>query len=267
MKTIIHCLAGLALLTGCASTLAPAARSADDSTRGISKEEPAGQPARPLAATSDLDLKGAAVRHLPELGVLVFEVEVDGIAGRTTPKAAGGLDGAPVLGYVFPTSLNGAEVGFGAAEGIVALAVTSHPDFDDTPLFDEDADLNFANDGGIWHPHWVLLGEDKRVPGGLSVRQFDPEDSSVQLPPTNPGMPMYMDSPGFGVTMSGDTLRVVVPLYRVSNQTQFKFDAVSAYMQVNGSDMGRPMLGVYEVYDVLSGDLSLPYSVSVGLRN
>jgi len=41
----------------------------------------------------------------------------------------------------------------------------------------------------------------------------------------------------------------------------FKFDAVTAYMQVNQSDENRPMLGVYKVYDVLSDDLSLPYSV------
>lgn len=224
-----------------------------------------GMPVRPIEKTRDLDLKSAAVRHLPELGVLVFEIQVAGMAGRTVPKPAGGTDGAPVLGYVFPTSLSSSDVGFGDAEGIVALAVTSHPDFDDTPLFDEDADRDYGNDGVIWHPHWVLLGEDKRVPGGLSVRQFDPEDPTVQLPPTNPGMPMYMDSPGFGVTMMGDALRVVVPLFRVSNTTQFNFDAVAAYMQVNASDPGRPMLGVYEVYGVLSGDLSLPYSVTEGM--
>jgi len=37
---------------------------------------------------------------------------------------------------------------------------------------------------------------------------------------------------------------------------------VTAYMEVNTSDDARPMLGVYEVYDVLSGDLSLPYGVA-----
>ena len=38
----------------------------------------------------------------------------------------------------------------------------------------------------------------------------------------------------------------------------FQYDAVTAYMQVNGSDEARPTLGVYKVYSVLSGDLSLP---------
>lgn len=102
--------------------------------------------------------------------------------------------------------------------------------------------------------------------GGLSVRQFERGDETVTLPPTNPGMPMYMDSPGFGVVWKGDTLRVVVPEHRVSNTLEFNFDAVAAYMQVNASDESRPLLGVYEVYDVLSGDLSLPYSVTKGME-
>jgi hypothetical protein len=40
--------------------------------------------------------------------------------------------------------------------GILALAVTAHPDFDDTPLFDENADGDPANDGKSWHSHWVV---------------------------------------------------------------------------------------------------------------
>ena len=48
---------------------------------------------------------------------------------------------------------------------------------------------------------------------------------------------------------------------RVNDVTDFNFDAVTAYMEVNTSDGNRPLLGVYQVYDVSSGDLSLPYSV------
>lgn len=81
------------------------------------------------------------------------------------------------------------------------------------------------------------------------------------LPQTNPGMPMYMDSPGFGVWMRDDRLKVTVPLYRTRGKKDFKFDAVAVYMEVNASDDTRPMLGVYKVYSVASGDLSLPYSV------
>ncbi len=215
----------------------------------------------PLATSPDLEIHAASVRYLSELDLLVFEQQVQGRAGGTTPRARGQLDGAPVLGYVFPTTLKSDDVGFGEVEGIVALAVTSHPDFDDTPLWDEDNDRDYGNDGVIFHTHWVLLVPESRVPGGLKVRQIAEGDAGAVLPPTNPGMPMYMDSPGFSVVLSGDRLKVLVPAARVSNKIDFRFDAVTAYMQVAQSG-DRPLLGVYKVYGVLSGDLSLPYSVS-----
>ncbi len=213
-------------------------------------------------ASADLKIIHTSVILDDRLDQLVFSIEVEGQAGASVPKAVGQMDGAPVLGYVFPTSLKATDVGFSATEGIVALALTSHPDFDDTPLWDEDNDSDYANDGVIWHPHWVVLIEDKRVAGGLAVKQFKSDNKEVSLPPTNPGMPMYMDSPGFPVITRGNTMRVVVPLFRMNHQTNFKFDAVAAYMQVNGSKSDLPMLGVYKVYSVASGNLSLPYQVS-----
>lgn len=213
-------------------------------------------------ASADLKITNASVMLDNRLDQLVFSIEVEGQAGASVPKAVGQLDGAPVLGYVFPTSLKATDVGFSATEGIVALALTSHPDFDDTPLWDEDNDRNYTNDGVIWHPHWVVLIEDKRVAGGLAVKQFKPGSKEVSLPPTQPGMPMYMDSPGFPVITKGNTIRVVVPLFRMNHQINFKFDAVTAYMQVNASKSDLPMLGVYTVYSVASGNLSLPYQVS-----
>ncbi len=202
-----------------------------------------------------------AITHHSDLAISVWEIEVLGSAGKTTPKKVGQLDGAPVLVYVFPTSLKSTDVGFSEIEGIVALALTSHPDFDDTPLWDENSDQNFDNDGIIWHPHWVVLHEDKRVAGGLSVKQFKKADHTVVLPPTNPGMPMYMDSPGYAVTTQENTIKVIVPDYRMNHKTDFSFDAVTAFMKVNTSKDNLPMLGVYEVYSVASGDLSLPFRV------
>jgi hypothetical protein len=162
-----------------------------------------------------------------------------------------------VLGYVFPTTLAPADAGFGTTDGILALAATSHPDFDDSPLFDENADGDYNNDGLTWHTHWVVLVKDTRVPGGLAVKEFRKTDAVV-LPPTAPKMPMYMDSPGHPVVTRGRQLRVLVPAHRVRNKREFRFDAVTAYMEVS-HDPRRPMLGVYEVYKVLSGDLSLPF--------
>lgn len=212
--------------------------------------------------SDDLKITGTTVEHDTDLQQLIFSIKVKGNAGASVPEKAGQMDGAPVLGYVFPTNLSATDVGFSKTEGILALALTSHPDFDDTPLWDENANAIYDDDGIVWHPHWVVLVEDERVAGGLSVKQFDPADTTVKLPPTNPGMPMYMDSPGFPVITRGNTIKVVVPLYRMGHRTDFKFDGVAAYMQVNTSKENLPLLGVYSVYSVASGDLSLPYEVS-----
>jgi len=226
----------------------------------LSVSAAAAEPATPTSGGAALKISDQAVRYNEALDVLVFEVTTEGRVGAITPEAAGQLDGAPVLGYVFPTTLSPEAVGFGDVDGILALAATSHPDFDDTPLWDEGATGSYDDDGAVWHAHWVVLGKDDRVPGGLSTIEFDEGDDPT-LPPTNPGMAMYLDSPGFGIALRENTLRVVVPAYRVRHETDFAFDAVTAYMEVNTSDDSRPMLGVYKVYDVASGDLSLPFSV------
>ncbi|MBQ4822837.1 hypothetical protein [Aquimarina sp. MMG016] len=210
---------------------------------------------------NDLQIIDASVIHDTEIASIIWEITVKGNAGATTPNPVGQLHGAPVLGYVFPTTLKPTDVGFSETEGILALALTSHPDFDDTPLWDENNDSVYDNDGIIWHPHWVVLREDNRVAGGLSVKQFNKDDKTVKLPPTNPGMPMYMDSPGFQVITKGNNIKVVIPDYRMNHKIDFRFDAVAAYMQVNTEIKDKPMLGVYEVYSVLSTDLSLPYTV------
>lgn len=212
------------------------------------------------ADDANLDICAASVTFDPELDLLVFEQTVRGEAGKTTPAPNGSLNGAPVLGYVFPTTLTPEDVGFSATSGIVALALTSHPDFDDTPLWDEDNNRKFDDDGIVFHTHWVVLHEDSRAPAGLAVKQFTPGTDAVTLPPTNPGMPMYMDSPGYSAVLRGNKLRVLVPAQRINRKTEFGFDAVSAFMKVS-TDMNTPMLAVHEVYSNLSGNLSLPYQV------
>ena len=213
-----------------------------------------------FAESPSLKIKSVTVEHLKDLDLMVFSMDLAGPAGKAVPKAVGQLNGAPVLAYVFPTTLKAADVGMGNAEGIVALAITSHPDFDDTPLWDEDANGKYDDDKVIYHTHWALLAKDDRVPGGLSVKEFKKEDKSVVLPPTNCGMPMYLDAAGHSVVQRGNTLKAIVPAYYLRNKTSFKFDGVTCYMQVNTSCMAKPMLGVYQVYSVASGNLSLPYA-------
>ena len=214
----------------------------------------------PLAVTDDLLVTNARVDYRADLDLLVFELEVQGTAGATYPRAAGQMDGAPVLAYVFPTTLRPGQVGFAAATaGTLALVATSHPDFDDTPLWDENG--NGANtdtgDGRVFHSHWVVLTPQPDLSGGLAVKAVETSAESV-LPPTAPGMPIYLDSPGFSVVLRGNRLRIPVPAWRIRDLSAFNFDAVTAYLQVNTSDSSRPTLGVYQVYSVLSGNLSLP---------
>lgn len=219
----------------------------------------AAAPEVPGTGSPDLALTAASVRYLADLDLLVFEATVKGTAGGTAPAARGQLDGAPVLGYVFPTTLRAEDVGFSPTEGIVALAATAHPDFDDSPLWDENRDRKYDNDGVVFHTHWVVLVKDERVPGGLAVKEYRKEDAVV-MPPTAPAMPMFMDSPGHPVVLRGGKVRILVPAARVYDRTAFKYDAVTAYMEVSTAP-GKPMLGVYKVFGVLSGDLSLPYAV------
>ncbi|WP_225579170.1 hypothetical protein [Pseudomonas sp. PDM14] len=84
---------------------------------------------------------------------LVFEQLVDGKAGSRIPSATGSFAKAEVYSYVWPTSLDSGSVGFEQGSGILALALTSHPDFDDTPQLDENGDGKKDNDGGLWHSH------------------------------------------------------------------------------------------------------------------
>ena len=212
----------------------------------------------------DFKIKSAQVIHNKKFGTLEFEIIVEGKAGNTKPTAIGKLDMAPILAYVFPTTLKAEDVGFSATEGIVALALTSHPDFDDSPIWDENADGKFDNDGLTWHPHWVILVEDKRVKGGFAVKEHKKADA-VTKPATAPDMPMYMDSPGYPVTTLDNAIRVSVPAYRINNKVNFSYDAVTCYLEVSapGKDMSmdKPMLGVYNVFSILSKNLSLPYKV------
>jgi len=221
----------------------------------------AAQALEPTPAGPDLQITEAGVEHHADLDLLVFRQRVAGTAGGTVPEAAGSFDGAPVLAHVFPTTLPPEAVGFRGAEGTLALVVTSHPDFDDTPLWDENGNGTYDDDGRVYHTHWVVLVQDDRVPGGWAVAEYRKADAGIARPPTSPDVPLFLDSPGFDVGLEEATVQVRVPVGRVSGRTDFRYDALTAYLEVNTSDPDRPTLGVYEVYSLLSGDLSLPYSV------
>jgi hypothetical protein len=188
---------------------------------------------------------------------LIFQQAVTGKVGNKQPKKNGQLAGAEVYSYVWPTSLNSSAVGFEADQGILSLALTVHPDFDDTPLYDEDGDGNKTNDGDKWHSHWVVLVPDNACgDGALKVKDIA-QGSSPKLPPTWPKLPIFIDSPGFDFSLAKSEVLVRVPLSALGFPTSFSFDGVTAGLKIN-QQVHAPLLCVTDVFDVASGDLSLP---------
>jgi hypothetical protein len=226
-----------------------------------------------LTVTALCGLAGAAVAHGIESAVdaskpaafditfagattdgrlATFVMEVAGEAGSTKPQATGKLQGAKVEAYVWPTGLDPSAVGFAEKSGILALAITAHPDFDDTPLFDENNDGDPANDGAGWHSHWVVLGKDAACAAGLKVLDVSP--GVDVLPATAPMLPLALDSPGMSPLLNGKVAKITVPLKGAADTA---FDAVTAELQVNAEGK-TPLLCVAGVTDVASGDLSMP---------
>jgi len=188
---------------------------------------------------------------------LIFQQVVTGKAGNKQPKKNGKLAGAEVYSYVWPTSLNSSAVGFEADQGILSLALTVHPDFDDTPLYDEDGDGNKTNDGDKWHSHWVVLVPDDACgEGALKVKDIA-QGSSPKLPVTWPNLPIFIDSPRFDFSLAQSEVLVRVPLSALGFPESFSFDGVTAGLKIN-QQVHAPLLCVTDVFDVASGDLSLP---------
>ncbi len=193
--------------------------------------------------------------------IATFHMRVVAAAGTDKPTPTGKLAGSNVFSYVWPTSLNSGLVGFEDNAGILSLAVTAHPDFDDTPLYDENADNNPGNDGNVWHSHWVVLQPNEQCgKGALGVVDI-PEGSSPKLPNTWPGLPILLDSPGWNPTFNSDTVEVKVAFDRTIDITDANFDGVTAGLRVNKS-VHAPLLCVVDVMDIASGNLSLPGKVN-----
>lgn len=191
----------------------------------------------------------------------VFHMAVSGRAGETRPTPTGKLAGSEVFAYVWPTSIDPYEVGFEKKAGILAMTVTAHPDFDDTPLYDENGDGDPKNDGNVWHSHWVVLGPDEACgPGALKVIDI-PEGTKPRLPETWPGLPLLIDSPGFEPSLEGETIELRVPFDDIAVVESASYDAVTSGLRVN-ANVHAPLLCVADVFDVASGDLSLPGKVA-----
>jgi hypothetical protein len=182
----------------------------------------------------------------------VFTTRVRGEAGKDKPTATGKFEGSDVYAYIWPTSLNSGDIGFGRDRGIVALAVTFHPDFDDGAYGKKNRD--------VWHPHWVVLAEEKACGGGLKVVDI-PQGSKPKVPATWPNVPLLIDSPEYPTTFKGDVVDVTIPLSLLGGIAGASFDGVTAGLKVNGN-LHAPLLCVDNVFKVASGNLSLPGKVA-----
>ena len=244
----------LALMLAGTTTLAPkpANAHAHEHKGGIQSK-----PAKAVAPAFDI----VHTKISTEGNVVTFHVAVSGKAGASKPAKTGKLAGSRVFSYVWPTTLDTAAVGFEAKAGILAFAVTSHPDFDDTPLFDENGDGDPKNDGNVWHSHWVVLQADDACGKGTLKVVDIPEGSKPRLPKTWPGLPLLIDSPGWSPIFKGNTLEVRVPFDDLSIVKAAGFDGVTAALRVNAS-VHSPLLCVANVFKVGSGDLSLPGKVN-----
>lgn len=207
------------------------------------------------AVVADFDIVHAKLST--EKNVAIFHMAVSGKAGKTQPAATGKLAGSDVFSYVWPTTIDPYEVGFEKGAGILAMAVTSHPDFDDTPLYDENGDGRLDNDGNLWHSHWVVLQPNEACGKGALAVVDIPEGTKPRLPKTWPGFPILLDSPGWSPTLNADAVEVRVPFDDIGVVEKSSFDGVTAGLRVNAS-VHAPLLCVADVFKVASGDLSLP---------
>ncbi|MEH6548229.1 MAG: hypothetical protein V7701_17470, partial [Sneathiella sp.] len=172
---------------------------------------------------------------------VTFHMTTNGVAGSEKPEPVGSLGGAPVLSYVWPTSLDPSIVGFEGKTGILALAATSHPDFDDTPLYDEDGDGDPANDGTKWHSHWVVLTPTEACgEGALGVRDI-PKGETPKMPATWPGLPIFIDSPGFTPLFDGPEIKINVSFADAGAIAGAGYDGVTSALKVN-ANVHAPLL-------------------------
>ena len=245
----------LTLLASCALFIGSPVFAHEKESHAVNQETAIVSPADE-SKTASFDILAA---HIHRNGnTVTFHMTTSGVAGSDTPEPTGEVGGATVWSYVWPTSLDPSVVGFDEGAGILAMAATNHPDFDDTPLYDENADGDLGNDGGVWHSHWVVLAPTEACgPGALAVKDI-PEGATPNLPATWPGLPILIDSPGFTPVFDGPEITINAAV--ASEVDGISYDGVTSALRVNES-IHAPLLCVTDVFDIASGDLSLPGTV------
>ncbi|WP_324288407.1 hypothetical protein [Hoeflea alexandrii] len=86
------------------------------------------------------------------------------------------------------------------------------------------------------------------------------ENETPKLPATWPGLPLFIDSPGFNPVFDGPEIAVTVTLADSGGIAGASFDGVTAALKIN-ANVHAPLLCVTDVFDIASGDLSLPGTI------
>ena len=77
------------------------------------------------------------------------------------------------------------------------------------------------------------------------------------MPATWPGLPIFIDSPGYTPLFEGPEVTVNVPFANPEVLAGVSYDGVTSALRVN-ANIHAPLLCVTDIFDVASGDLSLP---------
>ena len=114
----------------------------------------------------------------------------------------------------------------------------------------------------------ILLGTNVFTPFGQFAAKvppsFDiadiPDGATPTVPATWPELPILIDSPDIATNVTAETVEIRVPISELGSNTDFNYDGVTAGLRVSTSPHD-PLLCVENVFDVASGDLSLPGTV------
>jgi len=133
------------------------------------------------------------------------------------------------------------------------MAATSHPDLDDTPLYDENGDGDPDNDGVEWHSHWVVLTPSEACGlGALAIRDIS-EGETPKLPATWPGLPLFWTVLASHRCSMDRRVTVNAGLALDVDLNGVAYDGVTSALRVN-ANIHAPLLCVVYVFDVASGD-------------
>lgn len=189
------------------------------------------------------DIHSAEVRADGDL--LHFRMTLRGNAGASVPPRTGRFEGSQMYAYIWPTSADTAAAGFPRGQGLLALALVSHPD-----LVEDVGGTRFSMD---WHPHWMVLVPSMGCgPYGLRIM-----DGMAAAPGA---LPLMTKPASLSSAMTGNTLDVEVPAAMLGDKNTLRFDGLTASMVVSSS--GPSPLVCVRPIDVASGRLVLQGTVT-----